>query len=78
MRGGQDDGLRNFDLESVTEVRLRNADDDAGGNGAQGVGDFRRKMVRVVEGENPVFECVGGQFFVAVGQAADERGRWVD
>ena len=31
-----------------------NTDDVAGGNGAQGVGDFRRKMVLVVEGENPV------------------------
>jgi hypothetical protein len=78
VRGDQNYGTRNFEDQRVAKIGLRDFDGVAGGEGAEGVGDFVGEAVHLIEDQNPVVKGEFAEFVIARREAVDGSGGGID
>jgi hypothetical protein len=78
VRRDQNYGTRNFEDQRVAKIGLGDFDGVAGGEGAEGVGNFIGDAVHLIEDHYPVMKGEFAEFVIARGEAVDGSGAGID
>jgi hypothetical protein len=78
VRRDQDDGPRNFKHERVAKIGLGYFDGVTGREGAEGLGEFIRDAMHVIEDQYPVVKRDPAEVAIARGEPVDGCGGRID